>query len=181
MQMFRVKAIAVMVESATDCFVENADEILAGRTDPKFQVIKSSKAANLCSRLKKFDRRYGYKHPDVLRLELEGNNHIRFIMDAFWTGINCKNSDPFAGYAYRRISENYRRVYESGEKTLSDKLHLLCDEVSGMTESYLISVHDELKNLLAPSQMACKVRSDGDVVGKAASSLPSASNSEHKE
>ena len=68
-----------------------------------------------------------------------------------------------------------------GEKTLSDKLHLLCDQVSGMTESYLISVHDELKSLLPSNQIAWKHRADSNTGGRAISSLPSRPNSEHKE
>ena len=144
MQMFRVKAIAVMVKSATETFVENIDCILAGQVKPDFEIIENSAAAGLCSHLKEFDKRSGFQHPDVLHLELKGNDYINFIMDAFWKGINDNDTDPFARYSYGKISENYRRVYESSDKSLSDKLHLLCDQVSGMTENYLISVHDEL-------------------------------------
>ena len=150
MQMFRVKAIAVMIKSATKTFVEKIDCILTDRVKPGFEIIGNSEAASLCSRLKKFDERSGFQHPDVLRLELKGDGYISFIMDAFWNGIihgNRKNADPFARYAYGKISENYRRAYESREKSLSDKLHLLCDQVSGMTENYLVSVHDELSNI----------------------------------
>ena len=147
MQMFRVKAIAVMIESATDAFVKKLPDILAGKADGKFEVIGSSKAANLCARLKEFDKGYGFHHPDVLRLELEGNNYMNFTMDALWKGINDNETDPFAKYAYGRISENYRRVYEDGERSTSDKLHLLCDQISGMTENYLIAIHDDLKKL----------------------------------
>lgn len=152
MQMFRVKAIAVMVESATATFVQNVGCILSGRIKPEFEIIENSETANLCSCLKNFDKRYGFHHPDVLRLELKGNNYIRFVMDALWRGIDSSNSDPFASYAYRKISENYRRIYESSDKEVSDKLHLLCDQISGMTESYLGAVRDDLLNL-TPSRI----------------------------
>ena len=149
MQMFRVKAIAVMIESATITFVRKVDCILAGRVEPKFEIIGNSEAASLCSRLKEFGRSCGHRHPDVLRLELKGDNYIGFVMDALWRGIDGQDADPFASYARGKISENYRRVYESSDKAISDKLHLLCDEISGMTENYLVSVHDELSKIVA--------------------------------
>ncbi len=144
MQMFRVKAIAVMVESATITFVQKVGCMLAGRVETDFEIIKNSEAASLCSRLKVFGKSYGRRHPDVLRLELKGDNYIGFVMDALWRGIDRQDADPFASYARGKISENYRRVYESSNEAISDKMHLLCDQISGMTESYLASVHDEL-------------------------------------
>lgn len=68
-------------------------------------------------------------------------------MDMLWEAINDHENKPFAKYAYGRISENYRRVYEQSNKDYSDKAHLLCDAVSGMSESYLVSLRDELKKL----------------------------------
>ena len=50
-------------------------------------------------------------------------------------------------YAYGKLSENYRRVYESSEKTDYGSKRLLCDAVSGMTEPYLIKTYHELKDL----------------------------------
>ena len=66
-------------------------------------------------------------------------------MNWFWRSLSLDGR--FEGYTYSRISENYRRVYESTARSKSDKLHLVCDAVSGMTDSYLISIHDELKGL----------------------------------
>ena len=164
MQMFRVKAIAVMIESATDTFVQNVDRMLAGGgdwVDSEFVIIENSEVADLCGRLKEFDKEYGFHHPDVLRLKLKGNNYIDFVMEAFWRGITKhKDADPFAKYAYGKISENYRRVYENKKTpSLSDKLHLLCDQVSGMTESYLVSVYKELSKFSAYKNIKSMVAS----------------------
>ena len=159
MQMFRVKAIAVMVESATDTFVQKVGCMLAGRIESDFEIIKNSEAASLCSRLKEFGKSYGYRHPDVLRLELKGDNYIGFVMDALWRGIDRQDADPFASYAYGKISENYRRVYKGSDRKISDKLHLLCDQISGMTESYLVSVHDELLKFVAAENTKSMVTS----------------------
>ena len=146
MQMFRVKAIAVMVESATLAFTENVQQMMAGRPAPDFELISHSKCGVLCDALKEFDKKHGFLNPAVLRLELEGDRYIRETMDMLWHAIcGCDQGEPFAKYTYGRISENYRRVYESGGKNDGDKAHLLCDAISGMTEGYLISLHGELK------------------------------------
>jgi dGTPase len=70
-------------------------------------------------------------------------------MDMLWTAIDNKEDErsPFDKYAFGQVSENYRRVYEASEMRAYNKYQLLCDAVSGMTESYLIKVHDELSAL----------------------------------
>lgn len=149
MQMFRVKAISEMIVAATDVFVGNVDAIMRGTQPKGFELIKNSKSASLCSATKDFDRRHGFQHRDVLRLELQGSNYIKSMMTMLWQGI--ENGDdskhPFARYVYGSISENYRRIYEETDKSPYHKRQLLCDAVSGMTESYLIKRHDEFKSL----------------------------------
>lgn len=149
MQIFRVKAISIMIKSATDVFVDNIEKILNGNIAKGFELIESSGAAQLCSAAQEFDERYGFRHKAVLQLELQGNNYIKSSMDLFWEAIQPDNGPctPFEKYAYGRISENYRRIYENSSKTLEDKCQLLCDVISGMTEAYLIKTHNELKSL----------------------------------
>ena len=117
--------------------------------DQGFELIKKSDCARLCQSVKDFDYRHGFQHRDVLRLELEGNNHIKSMMSLVWRAIaNDGNRNmPFERYVFGAISENYRRVYSTTEKTRYDKLQLLCDFMSGMTESYLIKKHDEFRSL----------------------------------
>ena len=81
-------------------------------------------------------------------MELEGDTYIRETMDMLWRGIaNHQGDDPFAKYAYGRISENYRRVYKDTSETTTDRAHLLCDAISGMTEGFLVSWHNDLQAL----------------------------------
>lgn len=129
MQMFSVKAIAEMVEAATCTFVSSVECIMGTKVDPEFDIVGRSDAEDLCCRLKKFDRVNGFRHPDVLRSELRGHNYIMQTMDWFWQSLNSEGR--FEDYVRSRISENYRRVYEDTNKSKSDKLHLVCDTVSG--------------------------------------------------
>ena len=151
MQMFRVVAISEMVESATETFVCHIHEILNVNVPSDFEIISNSGVEDLCARLKDFDRDNGFQHPDVLRLELKGHNYVSGMMNYLWSAIeerdNGKSRSHFGDYIYARISENYRRVYENTSHSCADKLHLLCDQISGMTDSYLILLHDELAEL----------------------------------
>jgi dGTPase len=148
MQMFRVKAIFEMVFDVTDTFVSNIENMMNESIAPDFVLIKSSKSEILCKTLKQFNFRHGFQNREVLKLELEGNNYIKSMMDMLSKAINEHDSeDPFAKYAYGRISENYRRAYETTGRTPYDKCQLLCDTISGMTDTYLISLHDELRAL----------------------------------
>ncbi len=149
MQMFRVKAISKMVKSATDVFIKNSPKMIDGSIEKGFTLIEKSNCAKLCEIVEDFDREHGFKHKEVLKLELEGNNYIKSLMSMLWKAISSEGDpgSPFERYAFGGISENYRRVYQDSEKIFYDKCQLLCDAISGMTESYLIKKHDELKLL----------------------------------
>jgi dGTPase len=149
MQMFRVQAIKEMIPAATDVFVENIDKIMSETIDPGFELIEKSRCAQLCKAAKKFDVRHGFQHKEVLRLELEGNNYIKDMMGMLWRAISKEeeSTDPFERYVFGAISENYRRIYHSTNKSDYDKCQLLCDVISGMTETHLIKKYGEFKSL----------------------------------
>jgi dGTPase len=155
MQMFRVHAITAMVGSVVTGFSENIDELMQGK--PLYKgLIGVSDSSILCKTLKKFDLEYGFRHKSVLELELKGNNYIHETMDMLWVGIrgNLASSGssitPFGRYVFSRISESYRRVFSDKNSSLSvnyKEAQLLADAISGMTDSYLIALHSELKPL----------------------------------
>lgn len=149
MQMFRVKAIAEMVTAATDVFVANIKPMMEEKLESGFELIKASRCNLLCSAVKQFDKRHGFQHKDVLRLELQGNSYIKNMMGMMWKAIsNGEDTNrSFERYVFGAISENYRRVYEDTDKSQYAKRQLLCDAISGMTENYLIKKHDEFKSL----------------------------------
>ncbi|ARA75465.1 dNTP triphosphohydrolase [Pectobacterium brasiliense] len=162
MQMFRVYAIAELVNAVVVSFKKNIKEFLSNNCKIK-DLMSISHGGNLCKMLKEFDRSRGYQHSSVLKLELEGSNYIKGLMDMLWIGIkgrstNYKGCDtPFGRYVYGRISENYRRVFEQ-KNNLPDhykEAQLLADAISGMTDSYLIALHDELSILY---QYECRQR-----------------------
>jgi dGTPase len=78
-------------------------------------------------------------------------------LDFFWVAISERkdpkdvSSDrktPFASYAYSRISENYRRVFENKNNSMPvryKELQLMTDMISGMTDSFALSLLEDLE------------------------------------
>ncbi|GAB3370247.1 dNTP triphosphohydrolase [Spongiibacter taiwanensis] len=151
MQMFRVNAIFHMINSATTGFVSNIDKIMSGSITPGFELIKNSESAQLCKAVKDFDRRYGFQNRDVLKLELQGSNYIKGMMDMLSSAvINGDDAGrPFERYIFGEVSENYRRVYNDTDSSGYAKCQLMCDALSGMTETYLIKKYEEYRELMS--------------------------------
>jgi len=83
-------------------------------------------------------------------------------MDLFWAAIvdREKQDDPtsdrlhpFSRFVYGRISENYRRIFETPISEVASwpmryrECQLLTDMLSGMTDSYAIDLHKELTEM----------------------------------
>jgi dGTPase len=173
MQMFRVQAVGVLINAVIDAFRKHKDRLMASGCLLK-DLISKSRGSQLCKALKDFDKSRGYRHRSVLELELRGSNYIQELMDMLWVGIHgrkataqtstgkCEScghkplketlndfNSPFGKFAYGCISENYRRVFDSQNDLhpLYKEAQLLADAISGMTDSYLMNLHDELKSL----------------------------------
>lgn len=154
MQMFRVDAIGSMVNAAVTAFVENKDAILAGEFDKELMAV--SKADKLWASLKSFAKQHVYSHRKVLEVELEGHRTIHALMDMFWAAITDRadatdlssRRPPLSGYVYSLISENYRRVAEGPNNRMPMRyreLQLVTDMISGMSDSFAIALHEDLR------------------------------------
>jgi dGTPase len=160
-QRFRVFAIGELVNSVIFTFSENKEKLLGG--EEKKSLISLSQGEKLCNALKEFSVKHAYKHSSVLKIELEGYNVIRGLMDIFWASIidredekdvTSERKHPFGRFVYRRISENYRRVFEKPIKEVAElpvryrECQLLTDMISGMTDSYAVNLYNELKSMI---------------------------------
>lgn len=160
MQRFRVYAVGELVKSATRAFVDNETSLLSGKS--KKTLLELSTGEGLRKVLKDFSFKHAYTHRSVLKVELEGYNVIRGLMDIFWAAIvdredsskpSSKRLHPFSRFVYDRISENYRRVFEYPIEEVAKmpiryrECQLLTDMLSGMTDSYALNLYDELTSM----------------------------------
>lgn len=154
MQYFRSYVMEYMIGDIVDIFIENIDAILETGCLPEQALFKMKPINELQEALHQFSVYYGYKHNSVLRLELEGANYISGLMDMLWKGICEGEGGAYGKYVFSRLSSNYVRIYAKEVKRhqgkqagLYYKAQLLVDAISGMTERYLMSFHNDLKPL----------------------------------
>lgn len=157
MQRFRVYAISELVKAVTKAFVDREQDFLNNTVEES--LLKISKGETLRKLLKDFSKRHAYTHRSVLKVELQGYNVIRGLMDLFWAAIvdrkdvdkpNSPRKHPFTRFVYERVSENYRRIFEypipevQGFPIRYRECQLLTDMLSGMTDTYAVKLYEEL-------------------------------------
>lgn len=99
-------------------------------------------------------------------MEIAGHKVITELLNVFYdvlsraTEKKIGSTKDYVGKVYSKISANYKYIalydYDTNEKkefdklTLYDKLHLIVDFVSGMTDSYAVSLYKELTGINLP-------------------------------
>lgn len=165
MQTFRIRAIGALMEAIGEVFIESLPAMAEGRFEQ--ELVDASRGGRLLAALKACNWQHAYRHKSVLRVELTGLRVIHGLMDAFWYAITRREdrddpasprSTPLAGYIYQRISENYRRVFESPGNPMPIRYReaqLLTDMISGMTDSFAVSLFEEFREVgFRPSTQA---------------------------
>ena len=142
-----------MIRQVVNVFIEKYDEIMAGEFDR--ELLAESTASDLLKVLKKAARTYVYTCPEVLKLELLGESVLSGLLDLFVPAV-AFNETSSHKKLYHLISPNFRHVHrlnqEGKEKTddeitLYEKLLLVTDFVSGMTDSYAVDLYQRLSGV----------------------------------
>lgn len=164
-QILRSAAIASLVRSVGRTFIDNWPAIADYQhVDSLIDIGRGAKLANT---LQDLARERAFNDAGVLEVELAGRRAVLDLMSWYWIGISDRESfedpsskrrSPFANLMYRRISENYRRVFEK-EQPIDEvgqplpmryrELRLLTDMVSGMTDGYAMQTHADIKKIHA--------------------------------
>ncbi|URZ08956.1 dGTP triphosphohydrolase [Clostridium felsineum] len=165
-QNFKISAQGLMIRCVVDEFMSKYDYIMNGKYECN-ELLDNSKAKLLKKELKRLEKSYCYSNKEVLTLELAGDNVINGLLDRFVNELaNCsenpeKNIKERFGKLYQLISENFRHVclYDYQEKSIKDdftktktydRLLLITDFISGMTDSYAVKLYKELRGIKLP-------------------------------
>jgi dGTPase len=116
-------------------------------------LIEDSDAAGLIGLCKQLGLDYVYVSNDTLKLEVMGYHIIQDLLTLFWNESlagDYRDGRRMPGKLYRLMSSNYKRVYEQalaqgGFPENYRKLQLVTDYVCGMTDSFAVSIHHELR------------------------------------
>jgi len=155
----RTKAIGRMAHAVVKTFEHRYSQIMNGDYDGEL-VADDNCAVKEFIHFSK-DRILGpylYTHPSILKLEIRGREVIHDLMDVFWEAMDeltlPAKTKEYSGKLYLLLSENYRHDLErrlnegGGEKSnqLYQKLQLITDQISGMTDTYICMLHKDLFN-----------------------------------
>ncbi|SES62158.1 dGTPase [Oceanobacillus limi] len=168
-QNFRVWAQGVMIKEVKNVFEENYDDIMEGNLGKQELLKKSSKASVLKGFFTTLLVNYIFPNKEVLSLELVGDSIIRELLDVFVKECILSDEDYESdhkcksGKIFRILSDNFVFVHllektEDGAynrrkiSSLStyEKLLIITDFISGMTDSYALDLHKKITGVKMP-------------------------------
>ncbi|MDB3561052.1 deoxyguanosinetriphosphate triphosphohydrolase [Clostridioides difficile] len=165
-QNFKVLAQGMMFNQVVNMFKENYEDIMLGKYGIE-NLLKKSKVSELIKEVKRLAKEYCFVNKEVLTLELVGDRVINGLLDTFVDSlvgnvgeINHKEKE---GKLYYLISDNFKyiccldeeknfnrkkdelmRQIDFKEVKKYNKLLLITDFISGMTDSYAVNLYKEL-------------------------------------
>lgn len=150
-QKFRIETQKIMIESVIETFKQKYDLIMEGKLNN--EIIKESAAADIREAYKKLTVRI-FKSKSILKKELAGKEAIEGLLDIFVKASESPNfksdGNTYESRIYNIISSNFKTIYEKFTKYPNDKynrLRLIVDYISGMTDRHVISLYQELKGI----------------------------------
>lgn len=150
-QKFRIKTQQLMIEAVLDTFKDKYDLIMNGELED--EIIMISRAKDIRRAYKKLTGKI-FNYKTILKKELAGWEAIKGLLEIFVSAAespnfkssgNCRESR-----LYNIISLNYRTIYErypAYENNMYNRLRLIVDYISGMTDRHAINLYQELKGI----------------------------------
>ncbi len=142
-QEFRVAVQTKMIEEAATTFMANLNNIHTGAFDA--DLLESSNAKQLRKIFKKLSI-LNFNHPSVLKRELAGEQLLHFLLEAFTKAIIWPKGKKESKLC-QLISSNYtyvRNNYTTYPNQSYNDLQLVTDFISSMTDTYALSLYQEL-------------------------------------
>lgn len=160
---FRNTVQSYLFIQAKDQFIKSYNEIMEGSFDQE-EILYSEK--NFVKSLKDITAVNCFGCTEVLELELVGDKVLKTLLDTFIPEIlysvpeDIEDTKTYAGKLYKGISANFKYIachnYENGKHRefkdipVYDKMHLVVDYISGMTDSYAVNLYKKLLGIELP-------------------------------
>lgn len=163
-KLFRNYIQGYLIKAAVHAFLEDYYEEIMNGDFGLQELLKDEEV--LVKTLKDITCRNCFACDEVLSLEVVGEKVIRELLDTFYKIIDFKDvnkleeSAIYEGKLYHMISDNYKYIarfdYDLNKyrdlKDINeyDKMHLIIDFVSGMTDSYAVMLYKKLLGISLP-------------------------------
>lgn len=163
-KVFRNYVQGYLIKSALRVFLEEDYENIMNGEFGLNELLKNEK--RLVDALKDITIRNCFACDEVLSLEVVGERVIRELLSVFYNAVNCEEveelekTNTYNGKLYHMISDNYKyiaqydydvhRYRDLKGVNKYDKIHLIVDFVSGMTDSYAVMLYKKLVGISLP-------------------------------
>lgn len=150
----RAKAIGVIIEQVHQCFMAYEDDILAGSfTEELLDVIPAAAAMHA---LKACGEHQVYVSKPVVEVEAAGFEVLGGLLEAFVTSVNDlatkgASASPKSRMLVHLIPEQFAGLGRQPATDLYCRVLAITDFVSGMTDSYAVSLFKKLTGISLPN------------------------------
>ena len=147
-QWLRIFIQQFLIKSALDAFFEHYEAIMAGTHEA--DLLKSGAAGEILDALKSLGRDHIYSHKSAVTKELAGGKALEGLLEFFTHAVLSERNDFRSRSLYSLISPNFRFISEqfpAYPATVYDKLLLVTDFISGMTDTYAIDLYQRLSGI----------------------------------
>jgi dGTPase len=140
----RSKAIHKLITEVKQVFLDYEDEILCGKFDiPLADKLESS---NKLKEIIEFTRKNVYESFNVVTVKVAGYEVLGGLLEEFIHAIT--NNNLSKSYLVKKLLPNFKESDEN--ETLYRRVLKVIDYISGMTDSYAVSIFKKIKGISLP-------------------------------
>lgn len=144
----RAVTIGCLIDEMSQVFLEKSDELLNGNYDRS--LIKESRCYKLVEDIKSITLKKVYRARHVLEIESAGFEVIGGLLEYFIHAVNDKVNKKVSYHSsknYDLIPIEYFGAKGSPSEDLYERLMMVCDFVSGLTDSAAMSLYRRMKGI----------------------------------
>ncbi|MBZ5542736.1 MAG: dNTP triphosphohydrolase [Acidobacteriia bacterium] len=160
----RASALAVLVRECTEAFCDSLDELESGTLD--VPILKRTRVAKEHEQLKALAKEKVYRHERVLQIEYAGYSTIGGLLDMFYCAL-CESRDEPIDDTLRGLlpiefvwRKKQSKLLERSKSdpfqfylnlmTPYERLLVVTDYVSGMTDGFAVQLYQRLTGIRLP-------------------------------
>lgn len=147
----RAKAINNLVRELSEVFLENEKQILEGLF---FEELYSlSPSAKHLKEIENLSIQKIYRHKIVTEREVAGYEVLAGLLDVFIIAFNSWLNGDIKNKNRTTLNLLPQTIINSANKQthISERIHIIIDFVSGMTDSYAVSLYKKIKGISLPT------------------------------
>lgn len=148
----RAAALNALIAQVTKAFADNEPKMLAGKFDQPLGEIIDSHAE--LEEIKDLMTEKVYTNKRVLEVEAAGFEVIPGLLDLYWSAVSAGKTQAHSRRALKvreLIPEDFRGPRGKARALTYERMLRIVDYVSGMTDSYALSLYRKLNGIALPT------------------------------